>query len=79
MLGSPAAAGEAPLLAALGPEPFSSGFDAAYLFASTRKRSNAIKLALVDNRQFVGEGNIYANEEVCRAGLRPGRTANERE
>jgi formamidopyrimidine-DNA glycosylase len=39
MLWSPAAAGEHPLLAALGPEPFSSGFDAAYLFASTRKRT----------------------------------------
>jgi formamidopyrimidine-DNA glycosylase len=76
MLWSPAAAGEHPLLAALGPEPFSAGFDEAYLFASTRKRSTAIKLALMDNRLVVGVGNIYANEALFRAGIRPTRAAN---
>ena len=76
MLWSPADAGEHPLLAALGPEPFSPGFDAAYLFASTRKRSTAIKLALMDNRLVVGAGNIYANEALFRAGIRPTRAAN---
>ena len=56
--------------------PFSSGFDAAYLFASTRRRSTAIKLALMDNRLVVGAGNIYANEALFRAGIRPTRAAN---
>jgi formamidopyrimidine-DNA glycosylase len=76
MLWWPATAGAHPLLEALGPEPFSADFDAAYLFASTRARSTAIKLALMDNRLVVGAGNIYANEALFRAGIRPTRAAN---
>ena len=76
MLWWPATAGEHPLLASLGPEPFSRRFDAAYLFASTRGRSTAIKLALMDNRLVVGVGNIYANEALFRASIRPTRAAN---
>lgn len=76
MLWWPAPTGEHPLLAALGPEPFSPGFDAAYLFAATRGRRTAIKLALMDNHVVVGAGNIYANEALFRAGIRPTRPAN---
>ena len=65
-----------PLLAGLGPEPFAPGFDASYLYAATRRRSTAIKLALMDNRIVVGAGNIYANEALFRAGIRPTRAAN---
>jgi len=60
-----------PLLAALGPEPFDPAFDAEYLWRSTRRRSAAIKLALMDNHLVVGVGNIYANESLFRAGIRP--------
>jgi formamidopyrimidine-DNA glycosylase len=60
-----------PLLRALGPEPFDPRFDAAYLFAATRARKVAIKLALMDNSLVVGVGNIYANEALFRAGIRP--------
>jgi formamidopyrimidine-DNA glycosylase len=60
-----------PLLAGLGPEPFDPAFDAAYLWQSTRRRSAAIKVALMDNRLVVGVGNIYANESLFRAGIRP--------
>jgi formamidopyrimidine-DNA glycosylase len=60
-----------PLLAALGPEPFDASCDARYLWAATRRRSAAIKLALMDNRLIVGVGNIYANESLFRAGIRP--------
>lgn len=76
MLWWPEAAGAHPLLAALGPEPLSPGFDADYLFAATRGRSAAIKIALMDNRVVVGTGNIYANEALFRAGIRPTRAAN---
>ncbi len=76
MLWWPGSAGEHPLLAALGPEPFSSSFDTAYLFTSTRGRSTAIKLALMDSHLVVGTGNIYANEALFRAGIRPTRAAN---
>jgi formamidopyrimidine-DNA glycosylase len=65
-----------PLLAKLGPEPFSAEFDAAYLHRATRKRSVPIKLALMDSHLVVGVGNIYANEALFRAGIRPTRPAN---
>jgi formamidopyrimidine-DNA glycosylase len=72
-------AGSAPdhrLLAALGVEPLTAEFDAAYLHRATRGRRAAIKLALMDSHLVVGVGNIYANEALFRAGIHPGRAAN---
>jgi formamidopyrimidine-DNA glycosylase len=60
-----------PLLAHLGPEPFDTAFDAGYLWQALRPRTAAIKLALMDNSVVVGVGNIYANEALFRAGIRP--------
>ncbi len=71
MLWLPAPADRHPLLAVLGPEPFDAAFDAHYLYRETRRRSSAIKLALMDNGLVVGVGNIYANESLFRAGIRP--------
>jgi formamidopyrimidine-DNA glycosylase len=76
VLWSPASKREHRLLAALGPEPFSPEFNADYLYRATRSRRSAIKLALMDNRLVVGVGNIYANESLFRAGIRPARAAN---
>jgi len=59
------------LLASLGPEPFDPAFDAPYFWRETRRRTAAIKLALMDNHLVVGVGNIYANEALFRAGIRP--------
>jgi formamidopyrimidine-DNA glycosylase len=64
-----------PLLRDLGPEPLDRAFDAKYLWQATRHRRTAIKLALMDNRLVVGVGNIYANESLFRAGIRPGMAA----
>lgn len=64
------------LLAVLGPEPFDAAFDAHYLWRATRARSAPIKLALMDNSLVCGVGNIYANEALFRAGIRPGVRAN---
>ena len=60
-----------PLLAHLGPEPLLDAFDGDYLYRTTRRRSAAIKLVLMDNQVVVGVGNIYANEALFRAGIRP--------
>lgn len=60
-----------PLLRSLGPEPFDAAFDAHYFWRGTRNRTAAIKLALMDNGLVVGVGNIYANEALFRAGIRP--------
>lgn len=59
------------LLAALGPEPLLVEFDAEHLYCVTRKRSAAIKLVIMDNHIVVGVGNIYANEALFRAGIKP--------
>jgi formamidopyrimidine-DNA glycosylase len=64
------------LLARLGPEPLGDDFDPDHLFRATRKRKAAIKLALMDSRVVVGVGNIYANEALFRAGIRPTRASN---
>jgi len=76
MLWMPSAADAHPLLASLGPEPFDAAFDADYLWRVTRKRSAAIKLVLMDNHVVTGVGNIYANEALFRAGIRPSIAAH---
>ena len=62
---------EHPLFAKLGPEPLQADFDTDYLYRATRKRSAAIKLLIMDNHVVVGVGNIYANEALFRAGIKP--------
>ena len=68
-------AGGHPLLDTLGPEPFDTTFDADYLWRITRKRRAAIKLVLMDNHVVTGVGNIYANEALFRARIRPSAQA----
>lgn len=63
------------LLAHLGPEPLSDAFDAEYLFKRSRKRSLPLKQFLMDSKTVVGVGNIYANEALFMAGIKPIRTA----
>ena len=65
-----------PLLASLGPEPFDPTATYVICAQATRRRKAAIKLALMDNRLVVGVGNIYANESLFRAGIRPTTAAN---
>ncbi|HEX2332572.1 MAG TPA: bifunctional DNA-formamidopyrimidine glycosylase/DNA-(apurinic or apyrimidinic site) lyase [Burkholderiales bacterium] len=72
------AAGDAeahPLLAHLGIEPLSRALDARRLYALTRAHRAAIKQFLMDGRRIVGVGNIYANESLFRAGIRPRKSA----
>jgi len=64
-----------PLLAGLAPEPFAREFDADYLWRITRRRRVAIKQLIMNSRLVVGVGNIYANEALYRARIRPRRTA----
>jgi formamidopyrimidine-DNA glycosylase len=60
-----------PLLVSLGPEPLEADFDAHYLYQATRERSISIKQCIMDNHIVVGVGNIYANEALFRAGIKP--------
>lgn len=64
------------LLAHLGPEPLGPSFDAAYLFARSRKVRVAIKPWIMDAKVVVGVGNIYANESLFNARLHPEQLAS---
>ncbi|HKT74407.1 MAG TPA: bifunctional DNA-formamidopyrimidine glycosylase/DNA-(apurinic or apyrimidinic site) lyase [Steroidobacteraceae bacterium] len=63
------------LLADLAPEPFDPAFDGEYLWRITRRRRVAIKQLLMNSKLVVGVGNIYANEALFRAKVRPRRPA----
>ena len=65
-----------PLLAAIGPEPLSHGFDGAWLHRVTRNRDAAIKHVLMNGHVVAGVGNIYANEALFHAGVHPRTSAN---
>ncbi|TNC99662.1 MAG: formamidopyrimidine-DNA glycosylase [Gallionellaceae bacterium] len=52
-------------------------FDTNYLYQALRKRSAPIKLAIMDSQLVVGVGNIYANEALFRAGIKPQLAANK--
>ena len=60
-----------PLLATLGPEPLEKDFDARYLHQATRGRGVSIKQCIMNHHIVVGVGNIYANEALFRAGIKP--------
>lgn len=66
---------EHPLLASLGPEPLSDGFDASHLQRCAAGRRSAIKTLIMDSHVVVGVGNIYANEALFMAGIDPRRAA----
>ena len=59
------------LLEGLGPEPLSGAFNETYLAERARGRRLAVKTLLMDARVVVGVGNIYANEALFLAGIRP--------
>jgi formamidopyrimidine-DNA glycosylase len=75
VLWQPLEAGEHELLADLGPEPLTDAFDGAYLWQRSRGRSAPVKAFLMDSHVVVGVGNIYANEALFAAGIRPDRAA----
>lgn len=67
----PADAGDHWLLAGLGVEPLSEAFTGEYLKIAARGRRVSIKSLLMDGRIVVGVGNIYANEALFLARIRP--------
>ncbi len=55
----------------LGVEPLSRDFNVRYLWAKTQATQRTIKDLLMDQRVVAGIGNIYANEILFRARVRP--------
>lgn len=63
------------LLAKLGPEPLGDDFDGPYLARCLRGSRRRIRDVLLDGEVVVGVGNIYANEALFMASIRPQRRA----
>lgn len=59
------------LLAKLGVEPLGPDFDGAHLKRLAKGKRVAVKNFLMDGHVVVGVGNIYANEALFLAGIRP--------
>lgn len=64
-----------PLVARLGPDPFSDAFTPEYL-AEVFRRKASIKGLLLDQSVVAGLGNIYVDEVLFAAGVHPARKAN---
>ena len=62
---------EHPLLSQLGVEPLSDDFDGVYLFERSRHRNTAVKNFIMNAHVVVGVGNIYANEALFLARIKP--------
>lgn len=65
-----------PELDRLGPDPIADGLTLAQLRAAVRGRRRQLKALLLDQSVIAGIGNIYADEILHRARLRPTRRAD---
>ena len=61
----------------LGPEPIDPDFSAEHLYLALRRRKAPLKAVLLDQATLAGVGNIYADESLHRARLRPDRVAGK--
>jgi formamidopyrimidine-DNA glycosylase len=68
---------EVPELARLGVDPIADPFEPATLRAAIGTSRRALKPLLLDQHVIAGIGNIYADEILHRARLRPDRSASE--
>lgn len=62
--------------AGFGPEPIDPDFDTDWFVERVRKRNTPIKAALLDQSFVAGLGNIYVDEALWRAQVRPTRKAS---
>lgn len=67
---------EVPDVASLGPDPISDGITLRSFRSIVRSRSRSLKPLLLDQRVIAGIGNIYADEILHAARLRPDRRSD---
>lgn len=75
LLGTKEALLQSKTMPRLGPEPIDPDFAADELYRRLRRRRAALKAVLLDQSAIAGVGNIYADESLHRARLRPDRLA----
>lgn len=76
LVGTEAELFEAKAMPRLGPEPIDPGFTADALYSALRRRKAPLKAVLLDQKALAGVGNIYADESLYVARLRPDRIAS---
>jgi formamidopyrimidine-DNA glycosylase len=59
----------------LGVDPLTPAYTLDYLSQGLKNRRSAVKAALLDQKFLAGLGNIYVDEALFLAGIRPGRGA----
>jgi len=64
-----------PQIETLAPEPFSDGFDMAYLLETLSRSRRSLKQLLLDQTRILGLGNIYASEALFLARISPMKSA----
>ncbi len=64
------------IVGSLGPEPLEDAFTPTVLLATLKRRSAPVKAVLLDQAAIAGIGNIYADEALFLAGIRPARAAD---
>jgi formamidopyrimidine-DNA glycosylase len=60
-----------------GPEPIDTNFDCTWFTETLKKRRTPVKAALLDQSFVAGLGNIYVDEALWRARVRPTRRADK--
>lgn len=65
------------LLNNYGPEPLTAELNTDYLIKTFKSRKRSIKSVLLDQKIIAGLGNIYVDEALFLAGIRPERRAND--
>lgn len=63
--------------AGFGPEPIDPEFDFEWFVTALRKKNTSVKAALLNQAFVAGLGNIYVDEALWRARVRPTRKANK--
>ncbi|MEO6068731.1 MAG: bifunctional DNA-formamidopyrimidine glycosylase/DNA-(apurinic or apyrimidinic site) lyase [Gemmatimonadota bacterium] len=62
---------------ALGPEPLEAEWSEGHFAGRLAKTRAAVKKVLMDQKQVVGIGNIYANEALFASGVDPSKPGNK--
>ena len=65
------------LIKNLGPEPLTDEFDGQWLKIKSKNKTQAIKNFIMDGKNVVGVGNIYASEALFMAGINPNTSAGK--
>jgi formamidopyrimidine-DNA glycosylase len=64
------------LIAGLGPEPLSNNFNAEYLLTRCKKSKSNIKTLIMNQKNVVGIGNIYACESLYLSKINPKKNSH---